>query len=116
MKQFPIFVSVEGRRIVVSGGGETALAKLRLLIKSSAQVDVYASDPIQGVVDLASSGQIDLHHRSFRAGDAAGAVLFYAANDDAIDFEYAAWARADGALANVVDNPDQSDFFTPAIV
>jgi len=116
MKQFPVFVSVEGRRIVVSGGGETALAKLRLLIKSSAQVDVYASDPIQGVVDLASSGQIDLHHRSFRAGDAAGAVLFYAANDDAIDFEYAAWARADGALANVVDNPDQSDFFTPAIV
>ena len=40
MKQFPIFVSVHDRSIVLSGGGETALAKLRLLLKTSANITV----------------------------------------------------------------------------
>ena len=29
MKHFPIFTAVEGRRIVLAGGGEAALAKLK---------------------------------------------------------------------------------------
>ena len=37
MKHFPIFLAVAGKRIVVSGGGEAAIAKLRLLMKTEAQ-------------------------------------------------------------------------------
>ena len=48
MKHFPIFLAVEGRRIVVSGGGEAALAKLRLLIKTEARITVVAAAPIGG--------------------------------------------------------------------
>ncbi len=116
MKQFPIFVSVHDRSIVVSGGGETALAKLRLLLKTSAKITVYDAQPIDDVAHIAELGQIALVRRPFAAGDAVGATLFYAANDDDIDLIHAQWARADGALANVVDNPQASDFFTPAIV
>ncbi len=116
MKQFPIFVSVHDRSIVLSGGGETALAKLRLLLKTSANITVYDAQPEPAVLDLADQGKITLIHRTFKPGDAKGATLFYAANDDEIDLLHAQWARNDGALANVVDNPQASDFFTPAIV
>lgn len=44
MQHFPIFLAVAGRRIVVSGGGETALAKLRLLLKTEAHITVFAPD------------------------------------------------------------------------
>lgn len=117
MKHFPIFVAVEGRRIVVSGGGDAALAKLRLLRKTEARISVFAEDPIREVEALAETGRITLIRRPLDKGDALCAVLFYAANDDdAEDARAVSLARADGALANWVDNLEESAFITPAIV
>jgi len=39
MDHFPIYLSTKGQRIVLSGGGEAALAKLRLLLKTEADGD-----------------------------------------------------------------------------
>jgi len=117
MQHFPIFLAVAGRRIVLSGGGETALAKLRLLLKTEAHLTVFAAEPSAEVERLAASGHMKLHHRALSPGDALCAVLFYAANDDpAEDARVAALARADGALVNIVDNLQDSAFITPAIV
>jgi len=117
MQHFPIFLAVAGRRIVLSGGGETALAKLRLLLKTEAHLTVFAAEPSAEVERLAASGHLKLHHRAAGPGDALCAVLFYAANDDATeDARVAALARADGALVNIVDNLQDSAFITPAIV
>ena len=117
MQHFPIFLAVAGRRIVVSGGGETALAKLRLLLKTEAHLTVFAPTPGADVERLAAAGQINLIRRVSGPGDALRAVLFYAANDDAAeDARVAGFARADGALVNIVDNLADSAFITPAIV
>ncbi len=117
MKYFPIFVSLEQNRVVVSGGGETAVAKLRLLLKTSAHVDVFSDAPVRAVQDWAQSGHVTLHRRKLEAGDVAGARLFYAADEEAEEAERAAViARAEGAIVNVVDNLQASDFITPAIV
>ena len=43
MKSFPLFITVEARPLVVFGGGEEAAAKLRLLLKTEAQVIAVAS-------------------------------------------------------------------------
>ena len=45
MKHFPIFLNLEGRRVVLSGGGGAATAKLRLLLKTEARLTVFAADP-----------------------------------------------------------------------
>ena len=117
MQHFPIFLAVAGRRIVLSGGGETALAKLRLLLKTEAHLTVFAAEPSAEVSRLDASGHLKLHHRALGPGDALCAVLFYAANDDPVeDARVAALARADGALVNIVDNLQDSAFITPAIV
>ncbi|MEM6741983.1 MAG: siroheme synthase CysG [Pseudomonadota bacterium] len=117
MQHFPIFLAVAGRRVVVSGGGEAALAKLRLLIKTEAHLSVFADAPAPEIVAWAEAGQLRLVHRALEAGDALCAALFYAANeDDAEDARVAALARADGALVNIVDNLQDSAFITPAIV
>ena len=117
MQHFPVFLAVAGRRIVLSGGGETALAKLRLLLKTEAHLTVFAADPEPAVERLAAEGRVRLVRRAMDVGDALCAVLFYAANDDAAeDARVARLARADGALVNIVDNLADSAFITPAIV
>lgn len=117
MQHFPIFLNLRGARVVLSGGGETALAKLRLILKSEAAVTVFAADPVAELEAWAAEGRLTLERRPLAAGDAAGAALVYAANDAAEeDGRVAAIGRAEGALVNIVDNLEDSAFITPAIV
>ena len=117
MQHFPIFLSVAGRRIVVSGGGDAAMAKLRLLMKTEAHLTVVAEDIADDIRRWADQGKLRIVQRAMQPGDAICAALFYAANeDDAEDARVAAIAHAEGALVNIVDNLADSQFITPAIV
>jgi len=117
MQHFPIFLAVAGRRITLSGGGDAALAKLRLLLKTEAHLNVFAADPASEIVNWANEGRLHLTRRALEPGDALCSALFYAANDDgAEDARVTRLAQADGALTNWVDNLENSQFITPAIV
>lgn len=117
MNHFPIFIATSGQRIVLSGGGDAALAKLRLLLKSSADITVFAQTPAPQIVQWAANGQLTLTKRALQSGDVSGAVLFYGADEDeATDARTAAIAKTEGALVNIVDNLHDSQFITPAIV
>ena len=117
MKHFPIFLSVEDRRIVVSGGGATAEAKLRLLLKTEARLTVIAPVTSEQISAWEQEGKLDVLRRRQQPGDAKDALLFYAAHDDETEnARVTELARADGALTNWVDNLEASAFITPAIV
>ena len=117
MDHFPIYLSTKGQRIVLSGGGEAALAKLRLLLKTEAKISVFAPTPAPEIAAWADAGRLTLHTRALRHGDVLCAKLFYAADEDETeDARTAAIACAEGALVNIVDNLHDSAFITPAIV
>ncbi|PHR04598.1 MAG: uroporphyrinogen-III C-methyltransferase [Sulfitobacter sp.] len=117
MDHFPIYLSTKGQRIVLSGGGEAAMAKLRLLLKTQARIDVFSPAPAPEITAWAEQHRLTLHTRALRRGDVLGAALFYAADENAAeDARTAAIARAEGALVNIVDNLHDSAFITPAIV
>ncbi|MEL7092477.1 MAG: siroheme synthase CysG [Pseudomonadota bacterium] len=117
MNHFPIFLNTAGRRIVLSGGGDAALAKLRLLMKTTAHLNVFATNPHADIEKWAAAGKLTLIRRKMEPGDAMCASLFYAADEDAAeDARTSTIAHADGALVNIVDNLADSQFITPAIV
>ncbi|MEP5153617.1 siroheme synthase CysG [Planktotalea sp.] len=117
MDHFPIFVALAGRRVILSGGGGAALAKLRLLLKTTAHITVFSDDAAPEIKTWHANGKLRLIERPIEAGDAMCAVLAYAADeDDALDARTADLARADGAMVNIVDNLGDSQFITPAIV
>ncbi|MFK7751264.1 MAG: siroheme synthase CysG [Sedimentitalea sp.] len=117
MQHFPIFLDLAGHRVVLSGGGDAALAKLRLLLKTKAHITVFAHTPAPEITAWADQNKLTLHTRAFEPGDAMCAKLVYAADESPqIDAQTAAMARADGALVNIVDNLADSQFITPAIV
>ncbi|HEY7862612.1 MAG TPA: bifunctional precorrin-2 dehydrogenase/sirohydrochlorin ferrochelatase, partial [Thermoanaerobaculia bacterium] len=117
MRHYPVFLDLRDRSIVVSGAGPVAAAKLRLLMKTEARIEVYGAEPAGEIEAWAREGRLVLVERAIAPGDAAGAELLYGANGDAAeDARAAAIGRAAGALVNIVDNLEDSDFITPAIV
>jgi uroporphyrin-III C-methyltransferase/precorrin-2 dehydrogenase/sirohydrochlorin ferrochelatase len=117
MDHFPIFVALAGRRVVLSGGGEAALAKLRLLMKTTARITVFSPVAASEIKAWHDAGKLHYIPRQIEPGDAMCAVLVYAADeDDALDARTSHIARADGAMVNIVDNLGDSQFITPAIV
>ncbi len=115
MQHFPVFLDMTRARVVIGGGGEIALAKLRLLLKTQAQITLCAPDILPEIAAFAP--RITLVRRPLLGCDLQGARLVYAASGTAReDARIAALGARAGALVNVVDNLEASDFITPAIV
>lgn len=117
MQFFPVYLNTAHERIIISGAGECALAKLRLLVRTQAEIVVSGENPAEGVQAFAREGRITLLPRALDRSDLEGALLVYAANDDPEkDATVATLARSVGVPVLIVDNLDASDFITPAIV
>ena len=112
MRYFPIFYDLEGRKIVVVGGGEEALRKVRLLLKTNARILVIA--PLLHD-ELASEPRVEWLARRFVPHLLDGAALVYAADPD-LNNLVSVEAKARGIPVNVIDGAEISTFITPSIV
>lgn len=118
MRHFPVFLATEAQRIAVVGGGEAALAKLRLVLKTSAAVTVFAREPMLPIRNWEAEGRLTLVP-SLPDSDSALAgyrLVYVATGSTRTDRAIAAEARRHGALVNIVDDLEGSDFITPAMV
>lgn len=116
MKNFPMFLRMTGRRVVICGGGEEAARKCRLILKTDAQILIVAGDLDPELAALVASGRA-LHQVADEATTFDNTALaFIATGCAARDADLAAKARAKGVVVNVVDRPDMCDAFTPSIV
>jgi len=117
MDYLPIFVATTAHRIVVAGEGQLAEAKCRAVLKTAAIVTLFSAAPTQAMRDWANQGHLTLETRPCAAADFEGVRLVYAASEDqSTNKQLAQWARQAGAWVNVLDEPDQCDFITPAVV
>ena len=115
MDAFPVFLRVKDRKAVVFGGRAEAAAKLRLLLKTTAEVIVVAEeiDPVEMQIGAARLERS--HPLAFDFPDDV-AIAYAATGDRALDAAIAARARHRGITVCAADQPDVSDFSTPAIV
>lgn len=114
---FPAFFRVEGKNVAVIGNGDEALAKVRLLLNTRADITLIADRPDAALMMMVI--QKDVRHiaRSFDPSLIDGMTLVFAATGDpSADRGIAEAARARRIPANAVDQPEQCDFLTPAIV
>lgn len=115
MKNFPMFLQMAGRRVVLCGGGEEVARKARLILKTEAEIVLLADDLDAELSALVASGRA--RHVTSEDGVFDGAVLvFIGTDDDDRDLRLARAARAAGAVVNVIDKPELCDAFTPSIV
>ncbi|MFV3077347.1 siroheme synthase CysG [Niveispirillum fermenti] len=113
LRGFPVTLPLEGQKVLVTGGGEPALRKARLVARAGCRLTVVAPVIHPDLAALAAQ----CHYRDFTAADVENHRLVFAAGDDpAADEAVSAAARAAGVLVNVPDRPALSDFIMPAII
>jgi uroporphyrin-III C-methyltransferase/precorrin-2 dehydrogenase/sirohydrochlorin ferrochelatase len=112
LNTFPLSYKVKGQRIVIVGGGEEALNKARLAVKTTASVVIVA--PAREA-DFSGLG-VTVEERGFEDSDLEGAALLFVAENGPDGQAAIAAARARGIPVNVVDVPDECDFYTPSII
>src|ERR1051326_984653 len=119
LARLPVFLKLDGRRVVVAGASAAAAWKAELLSAAGAHVDVYARAPRAEVLAIAGGvrGVVNIHARFWAAGDFSNAAIAVGwCEDDGEAARFAAAARAAGVPVNVIDKPTFCDFAFGAIV
>ena len=114
---YPVYLDLEGKPVVVIGGGVVAERKVESLLAAGAEVTLISPDLTPGLERLAANDRIRIRRRRYQAGDLAGAfVAIVGTGDTAVNRAAAAEARAERVLVNTVDDVAYCDFIAPAVV
>jgi uroporphyrin-III C-methyltransferase/precorrin-2 dehydrogenase/sirohydrochlorin ferrochelatase len=111
LNTFPLSYKVKGTRIVIVGGGEEALNKARLAVKTTASVVIVSRISANWMTEIGAECVAD-----FAPEVLDGAALLFVADQSAAGEAAKAEARRRGIPINVVDTPDECDFYVPSIV
>ena len=117
MSLYPIFANLNGRRVLVVGGGSVGERKVTALRKAGASVEVGAPWTTRRLAEWSASKEIS--HRCGEYEDCwlEGAWLVVAATGNrALNRRIAAAAEQRQLLVNVVDDAELSSFQVPAVV
>ncbi len=117
MRYYPVYLDLNGRAVLVVGGGAIAEGKALQLLEAGARVRVVSPALTETLGRLVESGKIDHRPAYFAEEDLRGMVLVISATDDRRVNETVTSAAAErGLLCNVVDQPALCNFITPALV
>ena len=126
MDYLPLFHNLKGRRIVVVGGGEIALRKVRLVQEASALITIIAKDFCPDLLEMAAKHKasgcngLELitagyeHQHLLQYPDTV--MVIAATNDRDLNRLVSEHAQAANMLSNVVDDPGFSTVIFPSIV
>jgi precorrin-2 dehydrogenase/sirohydrochlorin ferrochelatase len=105
-------VDLEGRSVLVVGGGSVALEKVRGLLECGARVTVVAPQAVAALHEL----PLEWLRRAYRSSDLEGRFLVVAATSTpSVNRRVYADAEARALLCNVVDVPELCSFILPAV-
>jgi precorrin-2 dehydrogenase/sirohydrochlorin ferrochelatase len=133
MAKYPIFLDLNGRRVVIIGGGSVATRKAETILGTGARLVVVAprldemlrrvcAGTKAGSTPSTSSGQAgspqaELIESKYSKDYIGRATLVIAAtNDEALNKQIYKDCQELEILCNVVDSPGLCDFYVPAVV
>ena len=117
MQTFPLFLSLQGRRALLVGGGDAAARKAELLLKAGSQVSLVAGTVGGEIAQLISEGHISWAGRTFHESELDGvSLVIVASEDESEQARVSTAAQKQCVPVNVVDRPALSSFIMPAIV
>ena len=118
MAYFPFFMNIEGKRVLIVGGGRSALFKIKKLLSFGANLEVIALESLQEIKELEIKGKLCVKHHSFSEMDLIPIPFFVviALEDKEENHKIAHLCKEKGILVNVVDDPSYCDFYFPSLV
>lgn len=112
---YPVGLRLEGRRVVVLGGGTVAQRRLPALIAAGAEVELISPHVTATVEAMADTGEIRWERRGYREGDLRDAwYALIASSDPAANNAASAEAEACRVWCVRSDDADAATAWTPA--
>ena len=114
---FPMFVKLDGRRVLVVGAGKVGEPKIQGLLTTGAEIRVVTIQASEATREWARAGEVTLQERAFVSSDLDGVFLVVVATSSReLNQHVFEEAQRRRILCNVVDVPHQCDFFYGAVV
>ncbi len=108
----PISIDISSSKILIIGGGQSALKKIRILQRSGAYLEVVA----ENIIDEVYETGVVCFRKSYEKNDLNGYLMLYSCtNNESLDRQIAQDGRETGVLVNIHDNPVLCQFVSPAI-
>jgi uroporphyrin-III C-methyltransferase/precorrin-2 dehydrogenase/sirohydrochlorin ferrochelatase len=118
LANLPLFFKLDGREVLLAGGGDGAAWKAELLASAGARVRVLSAEPSPKMRHIAARREtIRIEPRRWRPEDMQGVALAILEAEDEVEARaFRDAALAAGAPVNVVDRPEFCDFSFATII
>ncbi len=117
MPYYPILVDLQGKDVLVIGGGTVAQRKIETLLEYGAVVKLISRQLTPTLNRYLEKGKIKFLDEEFRANYLDGIFMVVASTDDAsLNHRISQEAGKKGLLINAVDQPSDCNFIVPAIL
>ena len=108
---------LQGRKVLVVGGGQVATRKVAMLLRAGASVRLVADTVDPALAQTLSEPPHEVLQKRFQPEHVDGVTLVVAAtNNNEVNLQVCEQSRERGVPVNVVDNPALCDFIFPSIV
>lgn len=111
---YPIMLRLEGKIVVVVGGGKVAERKVAGVLGTGARVHVISPEVTEELRRLVSEGKIVWLQKSFSEDDIKEAFMIFAATNDEELNRLVKYSASEHQLVTVADDPEGSDFHVPS--
>jgi len=116
-QNYPVFMDLAQRRVIVAGGGKTAARKVTRLLDSGAHITLIAPVLIDSLAALALQGKVTYAQKTPDKDDLRDAVLLFAASEDNDEnLRIAGLAQQHNCMVNVANLPSASSFLVPSLI
>lgn len=109
---YPVFLKLDGKKVLVVGGGPVAAGKVPALLEAGALITVVAP---RVVPELCRAG-VTVHERPFAPSDLDGVRWVVAAATPEVNREVAALAEQRGLFVNAVDDVAAASAYLGGVV
>ena len=111
MTSYPVNLVVEGKPVLVVGGGRVATGKVRRLVDAGARVTCVAPEVSDEIVAMG----VTVERRTYRRGEVADYRLAVTATGTEADAHVFEDGEAAGVWVNAADDPAHCSFTLPAV-
>lgn len=108
----PVTLDLTNKKILLVGDGESALKKLKILLRFTCDIEVLSENPLE---EFFATG-VPVIHDKYHSRYLDGKSVVYASTDDIVlDTCIMEDCHRQKILVNVHDRPDLCDFVSPAV-
>jgi len=117
MSYFPAFITLEGKKVLLVGGGNIATQKLQKLLDFTHNIEIIAPFICENILKLAQEYSLTYENRAYKNGDIKECSLVVIAVDDLnLQKEIYEESQEYKCLCNAVDSVKYCDFIFPSYV